>query len=175
MKKIGLFWGSRTNNTKRSAYFIKNHLELQGFQVDIFDVAHTGIDKLLCYQSIIIGCSTWHTGDLQKDWDGLFVEFSRSNFVGTTAAFFGCGGQYGRSNTFIDAVGILARCFIQNGGNLVGRCDAREYCFESSLAYDCGSMLGLGLDYTNHQERCERQMLDWICSLSFDFGSFGYV
>ena len=83
---------------------MKNLLESQGFQVDISDVAHTGIDTLLSYQNIIIGCSTWHTGELQKDWDCLFVDLSRSDFRGKTAAFFGCGDQYGKPNTFIDAV-----------------------------------------------------------------------
>ena len=174
MKNIGLFWGSRTNNTRRSAYFMKTHLELQGFQVDIYDVSKTNMNNLLAYQNIIIGCPTWFLGELQKDWDRIFVEFSRSDFRGKIGAFFGRGDHYGHPNTFIDAVGILAKSFVHNGGELVGRCDPKEYCFESSLAYDSGSMLGLALDYTNHKERCEEQILTLIYSISFDFSELDH-
>ena len=174
MKKIGIFWGSNTNNTRKSAFFMKNHLESQGVQVDIFDVSEISIDTLLEYENILIGCSTWHQGELQRDWDMFFVQFSQADFRGVTGAFFGCGDQRGHTSTFIDAVGILAKSFVQNGGRLIGRCDPREYSFESSLAYDHDAMLGLALDYTNYEERCEIQMLNWLDSIYFDFWDIYY-
>ena len=43
MKKIGLFWGSSSDNTKNAAEFMKEYLEMEDFEVDSFDVAEADI------------------------------------------------------------------------------------------------------------------------------------
>ena len=93
MKKIGFFWGSSSDNTKTAAEYMKEYLEMEDFEVDSFDIADVQVEKILEYDHIIIGCPTWHIGELQDDWDGIFSQYEKLDFKGKTAAFFGCGDQ----------------------------------------------------------------------------------
>ena len=47
MKKIGLFFGSTSDNTKMSSEFMKEYLENEGFSVDMFDIGDIDANKLL--------------------------------------------------------------------------------------------------------------------------------
>ena len=65
MKKIGLFWGSSSDNTKTAVEFMVEYLEMNDIEVESHDVADIGNDKILEYDNIIIGCPTWNIGELQ--------------------------------------------------------------------------------------------------------------
>ena len=60
MEKIGIFWGSTTDNTRRAATFIQYQLALKGFELEMYDIATIDIETFLSYNRLIIGCSTWH-------------------------------------------------------------------------------------------------------------------
>tara|TARA_B100001123_G_scaffold401981_1_gene489226 strand:+ start:209 stop:724 length:516 start_codon:yes stop_codon:yes gene_type:complete len=169
MKKIGLFWGSSSDNTKIAAIYMKEYLEMEDFEVDSYDVADVEIEKILEYEYIIIGCPTWHIGELQDDWDGIFMQYEKLNFEGKTAAFFGCGDQVGYPDNFLDAIGILAKPFIDNGGNLIGRCSPENYEYRASRAQDGENLLGLGLDYDNDEDECEGLMIMWLEDIIEEF------
>ena len=62
---------------------------------------------------------------------------NKLDFSNVTAAFFGCGDQVGYSDNFLDAIGLLAKPFMENGGNLIGRWPTEGYEFDLSLALDC--------------------------------------
>jgi len=162
MKKIGLFWGSSSDNTKNAAEFMKEYLEMEDFEVDSFDVAEADIETISEYEQIIIACPTWNIGELQEDWDSIFLKYQELDFKGKTAAFFGCGDQVGYPDNFLDAIGILAKPFMEKGGNLIGRCKTDDYDFRESLALENGQLLGLGLDYDNEEDECEGQMIMWL-------------
>ncbi|MDC1050706.1 flavodoxin [Candidatus Marinimicrobia bacterium] len=163
MKKIGFFWGSTSDNTKIASEFIKEYLEAHDFNVDSYDIGGIDLEKILDYDSIIIGCPTWNIGELQSDWDSVFLDFEKLDFTGKTAAFFGCGDQTGYPDNFLDAIGILAKPFIAKGGNLIGRCSTEAYDFRDSVALDGDKFLGLGLDYDNEDEEfCEDLMMSWL-------------
>jgi len=169
MKKIGFFWGSSSDNTKIASKYMKEYLEMEDFEVDSFDAGDIQVEKILEYEHIIIGCPTWHIGELQDDWDGLFSQFEKLDFNGKTAAFFGCGDQVGYPDNFLDAIGILAKPFMDNGGKLIGRCAPDSYEFKASRATDGDQLLGLGLDYDNEEEECEGQMIMWLEDVMEDF------
>jgi len=169
MKKIGLFWGSSSDNTKTAVEFMVEYLEMNDIEVESHDVADIGTEKILEYDNIIIGCPTWNIGELQEDWDSIFLQYKELDFKGKTAAFFGCGDQVGYPDNFLDAIGILAKPFIEKGGNLIGRCSTDDYDFRGSVALDNGQLLGLGLDYDNEEDKCEDQMIMWLEGIIEDF------
>ena len=170
MKKIGIFCGSSTDNTTTATEFMKEYLEMNDYEVEIFNVADEDVEKILEFDNIIIGCPTWHIGELQEDWDSIFTDYEKLDFTGKTAAFFGCGDQIGYPGNFLDAIGMLAKPFMKNGGKLIGRCSRDPYQFTGSVALDGDELLGLGLDYDNEdEETCEDMMVMWIEDIIEDF------
>ncbi len=170
MKKIGIFWGSSTDNTTSATEFMKEYLEMNDYEVEIFNIADEDVEKILEFDNIIIGCPTWHIGELQEDWDSVFSDYEKLDFTGKTAAFFGCGDQIGYPGNFLDAIGMLAKPFMKNGGKLIGRCSRDPYQFTGSVALDGDELLGLGLDYDNEdEETCEDMMVMWIEDIIEDF------
>tara|TARA_B100001250_G_scaffold377602_1_gene366817 strand:+ start:436 stop:948 length:513 start_codon:yes stop_codon:yes gene_type:complete len=162
VKKIGLFWGSTSGNTEIAIEFMEEYLQDEGFDVESFNIADTDVDKISEFDNVIISCPTWNIGELQDDWDSMFLDYEKLDFSGKTGAFFGCGDQVGYPDNFIDAVGMLAKPFMKNGGKLIGRCTTDDYDFRDSVALDDGKLLGLGLDYDNEEEECEGQMIMWL-------------
>ena len=170
MKKIGLFFGSTSDNTKMSSEFMKEYLENEGFSVDMFDIGDIDANKLLEYDNIIVGCPTWNIGELQDDWDSVFPDYEKLDFKGKIGAFYGCGDQMGYPDNFLDAVGILAKIFRDNGGTLIGTYPTDEYEFNESLCQEDDALLGLGLDYDNEDEEfCEGQMIMWLEDIMEEF------
>ena len=91
MEKIGLFWGSNTGNQEDAVKFLQEYLESEGYTLELFNIADTDPAKMLEYDKLIIGCPTWHIGELQDDWDFIYNKYKELDFTGITAAFFGCG------------------------------------------------------------------------------------
>ena len=169
MKKIGIFWGSSSGNTEIAVDFMVDYLEAKGFEVDNFDVGTIEPEKMLEYDNLIIGCPTWNIGELQDDWDSIYLKFRDFNFEGKTAGFFGCGDQVGYPDNFLDAIGILSRAFMDKGGSVIGKCSRDEYDFRDSVALENDELLGLGLDYDNEDDKCEEQMTTWLENIIKDF------
>ena len=169
MKKIGIFWGSSSGNTEIAVEFMEEYLQSEGFEVDSFDIGEVGPEKILDYENIIIGCPTWNIGELQDDWDSIYLTYKDLDFNGKTAAFFGCGDQIGYPDNFLDAIGILGRAFMDKGGKLIGKCSKDEYEFRDSIALEGDLLLGLGLDYDSEEDKCEDQMNSWLDSIKEDF------
>ena len=161
MKKIGIFWGSSSGNTEVAVDFMVEFLEEKGFEVENFDIGTVDPDQVLEFDNLIIGCPTWNIGELQDDWDAIYEEYKKLDFSNVTAAFFGCGDQVGYSDNFLDAIGLLAKPFMENGGKLIGRWPTEGYEFDLSLALDGDEFLGLGLDNDNEEELTEERLIIW--------------
>ncbi|MAP67268.1 MAG: flavodoxin [Candidatus Marinimicrobia bacterium] len=171
MKKIGFFWGSTSDNTKDAAEFMQEYLEGEGYEVDSKDIGEVDVEDLQNYDKLLIGCPTWNIGELQDDWDSVFLKFKELDFKGKTAAFFGCGDQTGYPDNFLDAIGILAKPFMDNGGTLIGRASREPYEFRESVALDGDELLGLGLDYDNFDEdENDELMIPWLDQIIKEFG-----
>ena len=168
MTTIGMFWGSSTEMTSLASELVQEKIQVYGHQVDSFDV-RDGLDQLGNYKNIIIGCPTWNVGELQDDWDMLFEDYKKFNFEGVIGAFFGVGDQYGYSCNYLDAVGLLARPFIEKGGKLIGKWSIEGYEFDESVAQEGDEFLGLALDYDNQDELSEERITKWTDSIQSEF------
>ena len=169
MKKVGLFWGSTSGNTEIAVEFMEEYLKDEGFEVDSFNVADTDPEKMLEYDNLIVSCPTWNIGELQDDWDSIFLDYEKLDFNGKIGAFFGCGDAVGYPDNFLDAIGLLGKPFMKNGGKLFGKCSRDDYDFRDSAALDGDQLLGLGLDYDNEEEECEGQMIMWLEDIMEEF------
>lgn len=169
MALIGIFFGSTTEMTAIAGEEISKELQSYGHDVDLFDVGMTGLVPISNYANIIIGCPTWNVGALQEDWDMLYADFKKINFSNVTGAFFGAGDQMGYSYNYLDAVGILARRFIDAGGELVGRWPIEGYEFDASIAVEKNEFLGLALDYENQDSESEIRIKNWVRRINHEF------
>ena len=69
MNKIGLFWGSNTGNQGEATNYLTDYMKGEGCEIELFNIVDTPPAKMLEYKKLIIGCPTWHIGELQDDWD----------------------------------------------------------------------------------------------------------
>ena len=66
MKKIGIFYGSTTGTTEAVAEQIASHLGVGSSEV--YNVGNTDAKVAEEYELLILGSSTWGSGELQDDW-----------------------------------------------------------------------------------------------------------
>jgi len=66
-EKIGIFYGSGTGTTGEIAERIAEKLGLGSEHV--YDISSVDLNVLTQYDLLILGTSTWGSGDLQDDWD----------------------------------------------------------------------------------------------------------
>ena len=169
MAKIGMFWGSTTEMTSIASEEIHSEIQNFGHEVDSFDIGKSGLDPIGEYKNIIIGCPTWNVGELQDDWDRLYMDYQKLRFDDVIGAFFGVGDQMGYSCNYLDAVGMLARPFMKNGGKLVGRWSTEGYEFDESVALEGDEFLGLALDYDNQETESEERIKKWAEIIQSEF------
>ena len=61
---IGIIFGSNMENTKEATSFLAENL---GLENELLNVANCDAAKLNGFDKLILGVSTWGTGDLQDD------------------------------------------------------------------------------------------------------------
>ena len=95
MAKIGMFWGSSTDMTSLASEVIKEEIESFEHDIDSINIRDSGLEPILEYKNVIIGCPTWNVGELQDDWDLLYNDYQKLRFDNITGAFFGVGDKIG--------------------------------------------------------------------------------
>ncbi|MCL4804472.1 MAG: flavodoxin FldA [Anaerolineae bacterium] len=169
--KIGLFYGSSTDNTEMDAELIKKTFEATApVMIDIYNIGQVDPAKMQDYDQLIIGSPTWNIGQLQDDWDLKFDQLDKLDMRGKKVAMFAPGDQFGYPDNYCDAMGIIGKKLEERGAELVGFTDASDYQFENSLAVEDGVFLGLALDDDNQSEMTEERIQDWVAQLVIDFG-----
>ncbi len=167
MKKIGLFYGSTTGNTENVAQTIAQKLEIASSSV--FSIDKATPERLLEFDVLILGSSTWGVGDLQDDWDGFIGKFEKLNLAGKQVALFGTGDSSSYSDSFCDAIGILAEAVEKTGATLIGDdVNTADYSFDSSKAVKRNVFCGLALDEDNESNKTEERITRWIASLNLE-------
>jgi flavodoxin I len=169
MAKIGMFWGSSTEMTSLASEGIKEEIQNFGHDIDSVNIRDSGLEPILEYKNVIIGCPTWNVGELQDDWDLLYKDYQKLRFDNITGAFFGVGDQMGYNYNYLDAVGLLARPFMENGGKLIGRWSIEGYEFDESVALEGEEFLGLALDYDNQDNLSEERIRAWASLIQGEF------
>lgn len=168
MAKIGLFYGSDTGSTEMVAAQI---VTLLGTDIiDCCDVAYASRKDLEKYDHLIIGLSTWYSGDLQSDWDDFYKSFKKIDFKRKKVAFFGLGDQVVYGDYFIDGVGILSKVVKKNGGEIIGKWSTEGYMHNHSKAEKVkGWFSGLAIDEENQSELTNERIITWTGQLTEEF------
>ncbi|MDE6206632.1 MAG: flavodoxin [Muribaculaceae bacterium] len=158
MKRYGIFYGTSTGTTGEVARKIAKALGVA--DADIHDVATTSPVEMGKYDVLILGSSTWGSGELQDDWYS-FVDGAQSlDLSGKTIAIFGVGDET-MSDTFCNAVGILYDKLKGTGARFVGEYPATVYHYDHSDATDGATMRGLVLDQVNHADLSDPRINAW--------------
>ncbi len=168
MKTIGVFYGSSSGNTQSAAETIAKKLGVD--KSNLFDVGSVKADKFAEYDILLLGSSTWGSGDLQDDWEGLASQLGKQNLSGKTVALFGTGDSSSYSDTFCDAIGLLAEEVEKAGATLVGSVDTSGYSFDDSRAVKDGKFCGLALDIDNEDEQTEGRISKWLEQVKSEAG-----
>lgn len=176
MTPIGLFYGTNTDYTQLVVDQMIEEFELVAPNLlTVHNIAETPPEKMLAYDTLIIGCPTWNIGQLQEDWDVVYDQLDNLDFSGKRIAIFGLGDQYDYPDNFCDAIGILGRKFIERGAELVGYTPTDGYQFSYSLGVENGMFMGLALDEMNETERTPERLSDWVWQLVDELDLVGYL
>lgn len=168
MTKIGLFYGSSTGNTKDAAEQIK--AALGDDLVSVHNIAGAKAETLAVFDVLILGTSTWGFGDWQDDWASFQPEMAKVDWTNKPVALFGLGDQYGYTDTFLDAVGMLYEPLVAAGAEIVGRWAGEGYDFEASTAHVDGAFVGLALDADNQSDMTAARVREWADQLKGELG-----
>ena len=162
MKKFGIFFGSSTGTTEEIAHKIAGLLNIDS--ADVHNVATTAPDAVADYEVLLLGSSTWGSGELQDDWYDFLTGLEALDLKGKKIAIFGLGDE-SMSDTFCNAVGIIHKSLQPTGATFIGRYPDSVYHFEESEANENGEGLGLLLDEVNHPELTDERLKGWVAEL----------
>lgn len=162
MPKIGIFYGSTTGTTAEIAKKIANALGVG--ESDVHDVAQTAPDQLGNYDVVLLGTSTWGSGDMQDDWYDFCDGAEVLTLKGKKFGVFGCGDET-MSDTFCSGMGELYKRFLKTGATPIGAFNEDGYHFEHSGADVEGTVVGLVLDEVNHPELTDGKIRQWVESI----------
>ncbi len=158
--KTGVFYGSTMGTTERIAKEIGPLL-----QADVKDVATVRAKKLIAYDLLIWGASTWGLGAIQDDWAAFLKQLDTVDLTGKAVAVFGLGDQEMYSDTFVDALADLADKAKTRGATLIGSWPTEGYRFQESRAVVDGRFVGLALDEENQADLTPKRIKTWIRQL----------
>lgn len=158
MNKIGIFFGSSTGATEDVALRLATLLGVD--KADIYDVAKTKPSEVGKYDLLLLGSSTWGSGDLQDDWYDFLSGLEVLDLKDKKIALFGCGDE-SMSDTFCGAIGVLYERLQNSGATFIAPYEASEYTFDESPAYIDGQYVGLLLDEVNHPEITDERLKGW--------------
>ncbi|MDR1357252.1 MAG: flavodoxin FldA [Tannerellaceae bacterium] len=168
MKKTGLFFGSSSGTTEDVAQRIAKQLGVAAN--DIYNVSDASANAVEPYEVLILGTSTWGSGDLQDDWDSFLPKLKKADLSGKSVAIFGTGDSSSFSDTFCDGIGILYNGLKDSGAVFGGAVSADGYDFDDSAAMINGSFIGLPLDEVNEDSLTGERITQWTKQLKTEFG-----
>lgn len=163
MKKTGIFYGSTTGTTQKVAENIGKLMNVASS--DIHNVANSAPSEVGKYDLLLLGTSTWGSGELQDDWSDFIAGLEVLDLKGKGIALFGCGDE-SMADTFCNAVGVLYDRLQNTGARFIGFYPAGCYTFEKSDAVSDGIGRGLLLDDVNHPELSADRIKGWVADVS---------
>ena len=89
MGKTAIIYGSTTGTTEDIAGRIASKLNIA--QGDIYEISKVTADTVAGYDTLLLGSSTWGSGDLQDDWYDGIETLKGADLAGKKIALFGCG------------------------------------------------------------------------------------
>ena len=82
----GIFFGSTTGTTESVAARIAERLGVA--QADVHNVAAASVEDVKKYDLLLLGSSTWGSGELQDDWPGFLDKLGKEDLSGRRVALF---------------------------------------------------------------------------------------
>lgn len=159
--KIGLFYGSTTCYTEIAAEKIQASIGSE--LVHLHNIKDTPLAECLDYDFIIFGISTWDYGQLQEDWESVWLDINELDLEGKVVALYGMGDQIGYTDWFQDALGMLHEQVIAQNAQLIGywSVDGYEFAASKALTSDKSQFVGLSLDEDNQYDLSEDRINQW--------------
>lgn len=160
MKKTIVVYGSSTGTCESIAGDIAFKLGCEEINVQDFSS-----DQIAEYDNLILGTSTWGSGEIQDDWyDGVKL-LKESDLSNKTVALFGCGDSQSYCDTFCGGMSEIYNAVKEAGANVIGSVDASEYDYEDSEAVVDGKFVGLALDNDNEEDKTPVRIDAWIAEI----------
>ena len=163
MKTTGIFFGSSTGTTEDVAGRIAEKLGIDSS--DIHNVAEASVDDVAPYEVLILGTSTWGSGDLQDDWDSFIGDLKGADLNGKIVALFGLGDSSSFCDTYCDGMGTLYNELQGTGCKFIGAVSTEGYTFDSSIAVVDDKFVGLALDEMNEDDQTDSRIDAWVESI----------
>tara|TARA_R110002050_G_scaffold179200_1_gene312592 strand:+ start:378 stop:893 length:516 start_codon:yes stop_codon:yes gene_type:complete len=159
--RIGLFYGSSTCYTEIAAEKIQETIGAN--LVELHNIKDTPLINCLDYDFIIFGISTWDYGELQEDWESIWLDINDLDLNSKVVALYGMGDQVGYTEWFQDALGMLHEQVIAQGAQLIGYWPNKGYEFKASkgVTPDNSHFVGLSLDEDNQYELSDDRISQW--------------
>lgn len=163
MGKTAIIYGSTTGTTEDIAGRIASKLNIA--QGDIYEISKVTADTVAGYDTLLLGSSTWGSGDLQDDWYDGIETLKGVDLAGKKIALFGCGDSSSYSDTFCSALGTIYNDLKDSGATFVGSVDPSDYTFDGSDAVVDGQFVGLPIDEVNESDKTDERISNWVASL----------
>lgn len=160
--KTGIFYGSSTGNTEALAQSIAQCLGVA--ETDVHNVANTAPSAVGPYDVLLLGSSTWGSGELQDDWYDFATGLEAMDLKGKKIGLFGCGDE-SMSDTFCNAVGVLYKRLKPTGATFIGQFNTDGYEYTSTEADVDGTIVGLLIDEMNHPELTDERVKEWCAEI----------
>lgn len=157
-----ILFGSTLGDTERIAGKLA---ELIPNETRVASVASFQMERLMDFDRIILGTSTWGSGELQDDWQSAVDRLGSMNLAGKTVAIFGLGDACGYPDTFVDGLGALHEALAGTGAKRTGYWPTDGYVFDASRAVVDGCFAGLVLDEANQAHLTGERLDRWVKEL----------
>ena len=115
--------------------------------------------------NLILGTSTWGSGEMQDDWYEGVELLKGVSLSGKTVALFGCGDGYTYSDTFCGGMRELYDAVKEAGAKVVGFTSTHGYTFDDSAAVVNDMFVGLPLDEDNESDQTEERINRWLSEI----------
>lgn len=161
MKKTIVIYGSTTGNCQEYAEEIAQKLGVS----DVKNVTDVDAGTLAEYDNLLLGTSTWGSGELQDDWyDGVEM-LKEADLKGKTIALFGCGDATDYSDTFCGGMAALYDAVKDKGADIIGQVDASTYTYDDSESVIDGKFVGLAIDCSESEDETQKRLNAWVDSI----------
>lgn len=161
MKKTIVIYGSTTGNCQEYAEEIARKLGVS----DVKNVTDVDAGTLAEYDNLLLGTSTWGSGELQDDWyDGIEM-LKEADLKGKTIALFGCGDATDYSDTFCGGMAALYDAVKDKGADIIGQVDASTYTYDDSESVIDGKFVGLAIDCSESEDETQKRLDAWVDSI----------
>lgn len=181
MSPIGLFFGTDTGKTRKTAKMIHQRYGDEAVIAKPLNVNRIEPEDMLAYDRLILGTSTLKGGrlpglDSTAQMEGWLefvpkLEAAGADFTGKTIALFGLGCQEKYPDTFCDALGTLHAFFTTHGATCIGAWPTDGYQFNASKAVGTdGKFVGLALDLDVEHMKTDERLDGWLKLIAPEIG-----